>query len=181
LLSQDAIHLWVDQHSPCQAKVTRLHSKKTRAERIADAIVALVERTNGPVFLHEIDQEIAGFKVTGKKGYIHFIQRNGKETVFWAGMTKCGFEALRSVLNNRRVAVQFVSSFPYVFDGVCVDLDSWQPIALVPVRAANLSTSKWDMRVSGANRAAALASGTVQVRPLTPQPIRFTADQFAVF
>jgi hypothetical protein len=98
------------------ANTKRSYPKKTKVERIADAIVALVERTNGPVFLHEIDQEIAGFKATGKNGYIYFIERDGKETVFWAGMTKCGFEALQSVLKNRRVAVQYVSGFPYVFD-----------------------------------------------------------------
>jgi hypothetical protein len=161
------------------AKVTRSHGKKTRVERISDAIVALIERTNGPVLLHEIDQEIAGFKATGKNGYIYFIERDGKETIFWAGMTKCGFEALRSVLKNRRVAVQYVSGFPYVFDGVYVDLDSWQPIVLLPVRAANLATPKWDMRVSPQAQQVALASSTTRFRSLTPQPIRFTADQFA--
>ena len=164
------------------ATVKRSHGqRKTKIERIADAIVALVERTNGPVLLHEIDQEIAGFKATGKNGYIYFIERNGKETIFWADMTKCGFEALRSVLKNRRVAVQYVSGLPYVFDGVYVDLDSWQPIVLLPVRAANLATPKWDMRVSPEAQQIALASGMVRFRPLTPQPIGFTADQFATF
>jgi hypothetical protein len=167
---------------PSPANTKRSHGqRKTRIERIADAIVALVERTNGPVFLHEIDQEIAGFKATGKNGYIYFIERDGKETVFWAGMTKCGFEALQSVLKNRRVAVQYVSGFPYVFDGVYVDLDNWQPMVLLPVRAANLATPKWDMRVSHEAQQVALAAGTVRFRPLTPQPIRFTADQFATF
>jgi hypothetical protein len=163
------------------AKVSRLHGKKTRVERIADAIVSLVERTDGPVFLHEIEQEIAGFRATGKKGYIYFIERDGKETIFWAGMTKCGFEALQSVLKNRRVAMQYVSYLPYFFDGVEIGVDGWQPIALLPVRAANLATPKWDMRVSPEAQQVALAAGTVRFRPLTPQPIRFTADQFATF
>jgi hypothetical protein len=164
---------------PSAAKVSRSHGKKMRVERIADAIVALVEHTNGPIFLHEIDQEIAGFKTTGKKGYVLFIQYNGKETAYWAGMTKCGFEALRSVLNNRRVAVQYVSYLPYFFDGIEIDVDGWQPIALVPVRAANLSTPKWDVRVLPANRELAVAAG--QGQPLAPQSVHFTADQFAIF
>jgi hypothetical protein len=163
------------QASP--AKVTKSHGKKTRIERIADAIVALVERTNGPVLLHEIGQEIAGFKATGKNGYIYFIQYDGKETVFWAGMTRCGFEALQSVLNNRRVAVQYVSYLLYFFDGVEIDVDGWEPIALLPSRAANLSTSKWDLRVSPEAQQIAVATGKAQ--PLVPQPVRFTADHFS--
>jgi hypothetical protein len=162
------------------ATVTRSHGqRKTRIERIADAIVALVERTNGPVFLHEIDQEVAGFRASEPQGYNYFISNNGKETVYWDGMTLEGYEALRSVLNDRRGAVQYVSRLPYIFDGLEVDDGGWQPIVLLPARATNLATAKWAMRVSAENQAAALASGTGQ--PLTPQPIGFTADQFAIF
>jgi hypothetical protein len=93
-------------------------------------------------------------------------------------MTKSDFEALRSVLNDRRVAVQCVSNLPYFVDGAEIARDSWQPIALLPVRAGNLATLKWTMHREPSQPP--LASGTVQVWPLMPQPIRFTADQFAI-
>jgi hypothetical protein len=160
------------------AKVSRSHgAKNSRVARIADAIVDLVERTSGPVFLHEIDDQVPGFRARGPRGYIYFIQRNGKETVYWAGMTTSGFKALQSVLNDRRVAVQYVSYLPYFFDGAAIDVEGWQPIALLPSRAANLSTSKWDLRVSPEAQQIAVATG--KARPLIPRSVRFTADQFS--
>lgn len=149
-----------------------------KVARMAGAIVDLVERTDGPVLLHEIDQEVPGFKATGAPGYVYFIEYEGKETAYWEGMTKAGLEALRHVLNDRRVAVQYVNRFPYFFDGVEVDDENWQPVALLPVRAANIDTPRWAMRISPKAREMMLVMGGAKYRPLTPEPVRFTADQF---
>jgi hypothetical protein len=167
---------------PAAVKVTRsvvLSNRVTKkVARMAGAIVDLVERTDGPVLLHEIDQEVPGVKPTGAPGYTYFIEYEGKEALYWEGMTKAGLEALRHVLNDRRVAVQYVSRFPYFFDGVEVDDENWQPVALLPVRAANIDTPKWAMRISPKAREMMLVMGGAKYRPLTPEPVRFTADQF---
>jgi hypothetical protein len=152
-----------------------------KAARIGNKIVDLVERTSGPVLLHEIDQEVTGFRASGPRGYNYFISHNGKETIYWQGMTEAGLEAFRSVLSSRRVAVQYVSRLLYFVDGVEVDADAWEPIALLPVRAANIDTPKCAIRASPKARAAALTTAPRDFRPLTPQPIRFTADCFCTW
>jgi hypothetical protein len=149
--------------------------------RIADAIVDLVESTGGPVLLHELDQKVSGFKARGRWGYNYFITNNGKEIIYWQGMTEAGLEAFRSVLNGQRVAVQYVSGLLYFMDGVQVSADPWEPIALLPVRAANIETPKWAIRASPAARATALSLAGGAFRPLTPQPVRFTADDFCTW
>jgi hypothetical protein len=157
--------------------VARSHDRKVA--RIAKEIVDLVERIDGPVLLHEIGEKVSGFKARGTEGYIYFISFKGKETVYWASMTKAGVEALRLVLRERQVAVQFVSRLLYLFEGVEINDEAWEPIALVPVRGANIDTPKWAARVSPAAREQCLNSGNGEFHPLTPQPIRFTADDFS--
>jgi hypothetical protein len=152
-----------------------------KVTRIADAIVDLVERTSGPVLLHWVDQEIPGFRASGRPGYSYFIRHNGKETIYWQGMTEAGLEALRSVLSSHRVAVQYVSGLLYFVDGVQVNADAWEPIALLPVRAANIETPKWAIRASPAARAKALSLASSDFRPLTPQPVCSTADDFCTW
>jgi hypothetical protein len=159
-----------------------LSERMTRkAKRIADAIVDLVERTSGPVLLHQLDQMVSGFKASGPWGYNYFITNNGREVIYWQGMTEAGLEALRSVLSSRRVAVQYVSGMLYFVDGVQVDADAWEPIAFLPVRAANLETPKWAIRASPAARAKALSLDPSVFRPLTPQSVRSTADDFCAW
>jgi hypothetical protein len=159
-----------------------LSDRTTRkVKRIADAIVDLVERTDGPVLLHELDQKVPGFKARGSRGYNYFIPDNGREIIYWQGMTEAGLEALQSVLSNRRVAVQYVSGLLYFMDGVQVDADTWEPIALLPVRAANIDTKKWAVRASPASRAKALSMAPSGFRPLVPQPVRATADDFCTW
>jgi hypothetical protein len=155
------------------------HERKVA--RIAKEIVDLVQRTDGPVLLHEIGREIPGFKASGPNGYIHFTCVAGKETVYWASMTKAGVEALRCVLNERRVAVQCLNRLPYWLDGIEINDDNWQPIALLPVRAANIDTPRWAVRVSPEVREGAVRLGNGKFRPLTPQPTRFTADRFSIY
>jgi hypothetical protein len=117
----------------------------------------------------------------GSRGYEYFITHNGNEAIYWQGMTEAGLEAFRSVLRNRRVAVQYVSRLLYIVDGVEVDADAWEPIALLPVRAANLDTPKWAIRASPAPRAKALGIDPSVFRPLTPLPVRATADDFCTW
>ena len=166
--------------NPRPLAVTVARSRRNKVARIADKIVDLVERTSGPVFLHKIDQAVPGFKATRPRGYNYFITSNGKETVYWDGMSKAGSDALRCVLNGRRAAVQRVSALPYVADFAGIDDHIWQPIALLPARAANIDTPTWAARVSPEVRQMAIRLGNGQFRPLTPQPIRFTADQFCI-
>jgi hypothetical protein len=45
------------------------------------------------------------------------------------GMAEVGLEALLSVLNGRRVAVQCASRLPYILDRAEIDDNCWQPIA----------------------------------------------------
>jgi hypothetical protein len=162
------------------ATVARSHgAKNSEVARIAKKIVQFVKRTDGPVLLHEIGEHVPGFKAPGTEGYIYFISFNGKETVYWAGMTKAGVEALGLVLRERRVAVQFVSRLLYLFDGVEINDKAWEPIALVPVRGANIDTPKLAARVSPVARDLFLSSGKRDFRPLTPRPMRFTADGFS--
>ena len=96
-------------------------------------------------------------------------------------MTEAGLEAFRSVLSSRRVAVQYVSRLLYFVDGVQVNADAWEPIALLPVRAANIETPKWAIRASPAARAKALSLASSDFRPLTPKPVRSTADDFCTW
>jgi hypothetical protein len=161
------------------AKVAR--SRTSKVARIAKEIVDLVERTNGPVLLHRLDQEVPGFKANGPRGYNYFITNDSKEVIYWQGMTKPGLDALRSVLSSRRVAVQYVSGLLYFLDGVQVEADAWEPIALLPARAANIDTPKWAIRASPAARAKALNLDPTVFRPLTPKSVRSTADDFCTW
>jgi len=78
-----------------------------QASHIADAIVDLVERANGPVTLGEIDREIPGFVAKEPPSWQYFYEHDdGREAVFWGGMTEAGVEALRKVLRGHRVAIQ---------------------------------------------------------------------------
>jgi hypothetical protein len=152
-----------------------------KVARIAHAIVDLVERTDGPVLLHQLDQNVPGFKASGRWGYNYFIADDGKEIIYWQGMTEAGLEAFRSVLHGRRVAVQYVSGLLYFMDDMLVDAEAWEPIALLPVRAANLDTPKWAARASPAARLQALSTAPSKFRPLEPQAVRSTADDFCTW
>jgi hypothetical protein len=160
-------------------------TKKDQAGRIADAIVDLVERVNGPVTLARIDREIAGFAKEDSPSWEYVIEHASGETLIWDGMTKAGLAALRTVMSARRVAVQrLVSLLPYLLEGGFPRRDNWMPVVLLPVRAANLDTPNWRMRCSQQTleefmrRAAKM--GAQGYHPLTPSAVRGTADQFAV-
>jgi hypothetical protein len=60
--------------------------KETR--RIADAIVELVERKDGPVTLAQVEREVAGFATHESSSWSYVNEHAGKETVFWNGMSE---------------------------------------------------------------------------------------------
>jgi hypothetical protein len=122
------------------------------ANRIADAIVDLVERNNGPVTFARIAREIPGFAKNEPPAWEYYLERDGGETVIWDGMTEAGFTALRKVMSERRVAVQYVNSLLYILEDCVIDNDRWLPIVLLPARAANLDTPRWHVRCSQAYR-----------------------------
>jgi hypothetical protein len=152
-------------------------------ERIAAAIVDLIERTNGPVLLSELDEKVSGFSATHGPAHEYFISHKQGETLVWEGMTEAGCKALRNVLNTRRVAIQYVSILPYLLADAMSSNENWQPFVLIPARAANLDTPTWAMRVSPKMQVMMLkkaaATKHTGYRPLTPRPVRFTADQFS--
>jgi hypothetical protein len=160
-------------------------TKKDQAGRIADAIVELVERVDGPVTLARVDREIAGFAKSNPPSWEYFVEHAGGETLVWDGMTKAGLAALLMVMSGRRVAVQsLVSLLPYVLEGGFPQRDNWMPVVLLPVRAANLDTPNWRMRCSQQTledfmrRAAKM--GAQGYHLLTPSAVCGTADRFAV-
>jgi hypothetical protein len=167
--------------------MTKSDQIEKQANRIAEAIVKLVECTDGPVTLAQIHREIPGFGTKEPSSWEYVIERHdGKgEVVIWGGMTEAGLAALRKVMSGRRVAVQrLVNPLLYFIEGHCYESENWMPIVLLPARAANLDTRLWRMRGSQAfldySIATAAAEGMDDVRLLTPSPVRCTADQFSV-
>src|SRR6478609_3647163 len=93
---------------------TNSNSLDREVERIAATIVDLIERTNGPVLLSELDEKVSGFSATHAPTREYFVLHEHREIVVWEGMTEAGYKALRNVLNTRRVAIQYVSILPYL-------------------------------------------------------------------
>jgi len=111
-----------------------------QANRIADAIVELVERTDGPVTLAQINREIPGFSTNEDPSWDYHIKHEGGVGIIWDGMTEAGTEALRKVIRGRRVTVQLVDAWLYILEGGGIRNERWRPIVLLPARAANLET-----------------------------------------
>jgi hypothetical protein len=149
--------------------------------RIADAIVELVERTDGPVTLARVQQEISGFAKHEAPSWKHVVRHGGRETSFWSEMTEAGLAALHNVMRERRIAIQFVNVLPYFMDGCMIENGGWQPIVLLPARAANVESQNWHLRVPQkvydhiAERA---AERNTRLRLLTPHYDGATADRF---
>jgi hypothetical protein len=151
---------------------------------IANSIVELVESTSGPVTLARITREISGFAEDGAPSRDYFVQDGETECVIWDGMTEAGLAALRNVISERRVAIQFVNPMVYIVENCVSGSENWQPIVLLPKMAANLDTPNWLVRASQGARdyciERAAKEGRSGYQQLTPCPIRFTADQVAV-
>jgi hypothetical protein len=156
-----------------------------QASGIAEAIVDLVERTDGPVTLAQIDREIPDFAANETPEWDYIIEHNDGERVIWNRMTEAGFTALRKVIRGRRVAVQLVNVLPYFLEDCFIDDEHWSPIVLLPARAANLETPAFPlMRVSQKYRDYCITRATEESitgnRPLTPGSVGSTADRFAL-
>jgi hypothetical protein len=157
------------------------------SNRIADAIVDLVNDTDGPATFPDVELAIPGFAKNKPPTWGYVIAHSGREHLIWSGMTEAGKIALGKVISGRRVAIQFVNLLPYLpdmLDDWHVDDDDWLPSLLIPAKAANLETPRRLIRTSESSRkhimARAAAERTAGYRLLTPRPMRFTADQFSL-
>jgi hypothetical protein len=178
------------QHRQVGFSVDLMVQKKGRemtsqADHIADAIVELVEQTDGPVTLARIDREILGFAKKEPPTWEYVNEHASGETLIWNGMTKAGLAALRNVMCGRRVAVQhLIHPLLYLLDGGGYpQSEIWMPVVLLPVRAANLDTPNWRLRGSeillGHFMRKADEMGLQGYRRLTPSAVPRTADRFA--
>ena len=156
-------------------------------KRMANAIVELVEQTDGPVTLTRLDRDIPGFSKKDDPSWSYEVDAPlGEvvtEVVIWNGMTEAGSMALQSVLRGRRVAIQFVSVILYLLEGHIINDENWLPAVLLPARAANWDTPMWLVRGSEKLRKSfaegAEKRGTHQ-QPLNPGSVGSTADAFSV-
>lgn len=144
-------------------------------DRIAEAIVQLVERADGPVLLAQLEDEIPGFATSQKSSWDYLVNIGAPDKVtLWDGMTEAGVKALGKVLDGR-VAVQFVDPLLYLTKGY--DLGTCLPIALLPAKYANWKSPNWLMRAS--DKVYATVEGRPGHRRLTPAPATFITDQLA--
>ena len=65
-----------------------------QTNRIADAIVELVERTDGPVTLAQVEREVPGFAGHAPPFFDHVVRRAGRDTSRWYDMSEAGVGAL---------------------------------------------------------------------------------------
>lgn len=149
----------------------------SNVNRIADGIVDLVEQANGPVLFNDLDDKVPGFHSTSDPAYSYFAGR--EDSVVWDGMSEAGLKALGKVLRERRVAVQMVHLVLPLMVGKRVAESSVPPYVLLPVRAANMETPSWAMRVSSKMQQMMLSAGKRGYHSVAPQHVRFTADDFS--
>ena len=166
--------------------VTVARSRRNKVARIVKEIVDLVESTDGPVPLNRIDDQVRGFSARrsgSRRRYEYFMRLNVGEVIIWNGLTKAGCDALRCVLYERKVALQLVNVIPYFLEDVRLLDPDWQPVVLLPVRAANIDGPKWSFRVPPAlaHQFMLGVAGDDRYRSLIPRQVGSTADQFGDF
>ena len=149
-----------------------------QANRIADAIVELVERIDGPVTLARVEREVPGFAGHAPPFCDHVVRHAGKETSFWYDMSEAGVGALLKVMTGRRVTIQFVNSLPYLLENYLIDNENWQPIVLLPARAANVDSPNWLIRAPEWYRQWLTKREKTGHRLLEPSSVGATADMF---
>lgn len=156
------------------------------SNEIGDFIVKLVNDTDGPVTLLQVEREVRGFAMNGLPAWYFSFDRASGDDFVWGGMTEAGEAALRKIIYGRKVAIQFVTPQPYLLDGgACyLDRDDWVPIMLLPARAANIDGPKFLARLSPQCLEDTLArqpsDERARSRLLTPHPLRFAADYFSL-
>ena len=120
---------------------------ETEARRIADEIVALVERTDGPVTFHRVEREVSGFGASEPPYRDFYSGQAGRPVVWWSNMSEAGAQALKNVLLGNRIAVEMVNALPYILEGGGLADDAWQPLVLLPAKQANVSAMNGLFRV----------------------------------
>jgi hypothetical protein len=174
----------VSAFSKSESKMNAQLKKQKLSNEIADAIVDLVNTTDGPVLLSQVERHVPGFKSKKQSSWDYIIENSGNELLIWSGMSKAGYQALSEVISGRRVALQWVNMLPYILDDCVLNRDGWLPSMLVPAKAANLETPRRLLRASEFGRNClmerAVAENRAGYRILTPGPLRFTADQFSL-
>jgi hypothetical protein len=156
------------------------------SNKIADAIVDLVNDTDGPVTLLQVEREVRGFAQNNLPACYFAFRRASGDLFVWGGMTEAGEAALRKIIYGRKVAVQFVTPQPYLLDGggCYLDREDWHPIMLLPATAANISTGNLLARLSQQSLEHTVESAPsgkrASVRLLRPGPLRFAADYFSI-
>ena len=153
------------------------------ASAISKAIVEIVERTDGPVTLAQIEREIPGFAAEEAEAWEYYFGPPECKRVIWDGMTEAGRMALSDVITGCKVAIQFVSDLLYLTEGCLFCRDNWTPVVLLPKKAATLRIPNRLVRLSQSNRdffAARARAKRDSYECLTPSPMRFTVDQFSV-
>jgi hypothetical protein len=143
-----------------------------QANRIADAIVDIVERCDGPVTLAQINREIPGFGTDQDPSWAYPINHEGGVGIIWDGMTKAGTEALHKVIRGRRVTVQLVDPRLYILEGYSMSKRCF-PIVLLPARAANLETPAFPLFRAAREQERMMRAGN---RLLKPSAVGSTAD-----
>ena len=108
----------------------------------------LVECAGGPVTLAQIEREVAGFKAENNatQSWEYVTGEDQDENLIWDGMTEEGCAALRSLLVERRLAIQMTPLSIYLLEGRCPVDQTWAPISLIPAGMANLETPRLLMR-----------------------------------
>lgn len=113
-------------------------NKKLSSE-IADLIVQLVDQTDGPVTLAQVERDVPGFAKDGTPNWCYSIVGSGTDYLVWNGMSDQGRLALRKIISERRVAIQHVSALPYLLlDSRVIDDDAWMPTVLLPKKPPTL-------------------------------------------
>lgn len=159
------------------------HTVQRRANKIANAIVKLVDQV-GPVTLAHINRNISGFSKKDDPSWSYHLDSVVGRWLIWNGMTEAGLLALRGVLRNRRVALQWVDVRPYLIENFVLENDDWRPALLLPANAANLDSPDRLLRVSPAYQQYCLKTAAEEklagYRALTPALPPLFTDQFCV-
>jgi len=115
---------------------------ENEADRIAADIVALVERTGGPVTFTDIERNVRGFHTNEFPKSTLCLTTGVEPKLIWGEMSKPGAHALQKVLNEELVAIQYVGVTPYYPEAPYLN---WLPAVLLPT---NIETPRGITRSS---------------------------------
>jgi hypothetical protein len=162
--------------------MTNLEMLNTDVDRVANAIIELVECTDGPVTLPQLDREVRGFKSKGGRSWQLYVDTGSGESMLWEGMTEAGYLALSQVIFRRRIAIQPVTRELYrSAETELPDDENWLPIIMHPKIDANVGHERFLIRVPPSEVDEFIARGGRGYSILKPPRFRsYTRDQYAV-